>query len=190
MTVLDEAILFAVKAHEGMKRKGSGSPYILHPLETAAIAGTMTDDPEILAAAALHDTVEDTPVSIGEIRAAFGERVAALVASETEDKRADLPPEDTWQIRKAESLEKLKRAGCDTKILWLSDKISNLRSFARLREKEGDAFWRHFHQSDPARQAWYYRSVAECTKELADTAAWREYKALTDRIFEGEKENG
>ena len=190
MNVLDQAILFAMKAHEGMTRKGSGSPYILHPLETAAIAGTMTDDPEILAAAALHDTVEDTPVTIEEIRAAFGERVAALVASETEDKRADRPPEETWQIRKAESLALLRAAGPDTKILWLSDKLSNMRSFYRLWQKEGDALWNRFHQSDPARQAWYYRTVAECTKEFSDTAAWREFTALADQIFEGVKENG
>ena len=89
-----------------------------------------------------------------------------------------------------EGLEALKAAGRATKILWLSDKLSNLRSFFRLREKEGDAFWRYFHQKDPARQAWYYRAVAECTKELADTGAWREYEELVGRVFEGVKENG
>ena len=61
MNVFDKAIEFAVKAHGGMFRKGGSIPYIVHPLEVAASAVGFTDDPEILAAAVLHDTVEDTP---------------------------------------------------------------------------------------------------------------------------------
>ena len=57
MTLLDEAIRFAVQAHSGQPRKGTNMPYILHPLEAAAIVATMTDDLEIIAAAVLHDLV-------------------------------------------------------------------------------------------------------------------------------------
>lgn len=186
MDLLDMAIAFATEAHAGMRRKRTDTPYILHPLEVAAIAGTMTSDREVLAAAVLHDTVEDTPTEPEEIRERFGERVAALVASETEDKRPGVPPEESWQIRKEESLERLKNAADPgVKILWLSDKLSNMRSFARLRRREGDAIWEHFNQKDPARQAWYYRSVAACTEELSDTDAWREYADLIKTVFEG-----
>ncbi len=85
-TIFEKAVLFALKAHEGQKRK-DGGVYILHPLETAVIVGTMTNDLEVLAAAVLHDTVEDTPVTMDDIVNNFGKRVAGLVAHETEDKR-------------------------------------------------------------------------------------------------------
>ena len=110
MELISEAIAFAVKAHDGMRRKGGLSPYILHPLEASVIVGTMTDDQEIIASAVLHDVVEDTNISIEEIEKNFGKRVKELVECETENKRADLPPDETWRIRKQESLEVLKNA--------------------------------------------------------------------------------
>ena len=187
MTLLDKAILFAVKAHEGMIRK-DGTPYILHPLEAAAICGTLTRDPQILAASVLHDTVEDTDVTPEEILACFGERVAELVASETEDFFPALSPEDSWEIRKKQSLKKLAETDdSGIKILWLGDKLSNLRSFYRQWQIEGGRMWRRFHQKDPARQAWYYRSIAEALSGLKDSAAWQEYHFLVETIFEGVK---
>ena len=104
MELVSEAIAFAVKAHDGMRRKNSELPYILHPMEAAVIVGSMSDDPCLIAAAVLHDVVEDAGVSLETVGEKFGARVRALVASETEDKRADLPPSDTWRIRKEESL--------------------------------------------------------------------------------------
>lgn len=85
MTLLDEAIRFAVQAHSGQPRKGTNMPYILHPLEAAAIVATMTDDLEIIAAAVLHDTLEDAHISVDEITEKFGQCVADIVNSETEN---------------------------------------------------------------------------------------------------------
>lgn len=82
--LLDRAIIFAVKAHSGTERRGKGYPYIVHPLEAVEIVATMTKDQELLAAAALHDTVEDTDVTVDLIREEFGDRVACLVAEETD----------------------------------------------------------------------------------------------------------
>ena len=67
MELVSEAIAFAVKAHDGMRRKKSDAPYILHPMEAAVIVGTMTDDQNLIAAAALHDVVEDANITINEI---------------------------------------------------------------------------------------------------------------------------
>ena len=82
--LLDRAILFAVKAHAGTERRGKGFPYIVHPMEAMEIVATITPDQELLAAAALHDTVEDTDVTVEQIREEFGERIANLVASESD----------------------------------------------------------------------------------------------------------
>lgn len=186
MSRLDDALAFAIEAHAGMVRKGDRLPYILHPLEVATIAATCTDEEDVVIAAALHDVVEDTPHTLDEIRDRFGDRVAELVASETEDKRSSLPASSTWLERKLASLEEL-RANDDRGIhaLWLSDKLANMRSFSRLHEREGDAMWEHFNQKDPAMQAWYHHEVAEATRDLAETPAWKEFKRLSDMVFEG-----
>ena len=185
MNLVDNAIIFATKAHSGMVRKFSPAPYILHPLEAMTIAGTMTDDAEILAAAVLHDTVEDTPVTLQEIEENFGSRVAELVSSETEDKREDKPPYETWQIRKEESIAFLRERGdIAVKILWLSDKLSNMRSFYRSYLKRGDDIWNDFNQKDKNKQHWYYRTIADLMPELKEYPAWQEYNILIKRVFE------
>ena len=89
--LLNKGIVFATEAHTGQLRKSSNIPYILHPLEAAAIVGTMTTDDEILAAAVLHDVVEDTDTTVEQVKELFGNRAARLVASESENKRENLP---------------------------------------------------------------------------------------------------
>ena len=184
MELVSEAIAFAVKAHDGMRRKKSDAPYILHPMEAAVIVGTMTDDQNLIAAAALHDVVEDADITIHEIEARFGKRVRELVESETEDKRADLPPEKTWRIRKEESLAVLKNTDdLGVLMVWLGDKLANMRSIYRDFKVEGNAMWQRFNQKDEKAQAWYYRSIVDLTGRLSDTSAWLEYKTLTELVF-------
>ena len=184
MTLFDEAIRYAVEKHSGMVRKRENTPYILHPLEVAAIVSTISSDEELLAAAVLHDTVEDTDATMEEIEQLFGARVAALVASETEDKRRSLPPDMSWRIRKEESLEELKRAADPAvKVLWLGDKLSNMRSFYRAWKISGDSIWESFNQSDPSQQAWYYRSIDTILSELKSSDAWQEFHHLVNTIF-------
>ena len=181
---LDSAIKYAVDKHQGQLRKREGTPYILHPLESAAIANDLTKDENVLIAAILHDTVEDTDATIEEVREKFGDRVAELVASETEDKRESLPPSETWEIRKKESLEHLKNTTDPAvKILWLSDKLSNIRTIYQIYKKEGDEVWNNFHMKDPRKQEWYYRTIVEYLSDLKDTLAYIEYSQLVNEIF-------
>ena len=151
MELVSEAIAFAVQAHDGMRRKKSEAPYILHPMEAAVIVGTMSDDQNLIAAAALHDVVEDAGITMEEIEERFGGRVRELVASETEDKRADQPPADTWRVRKEESLAVLKDTD-DVGVLmvWLGDKLANMRAIYRDWKVEGDAMWQRFNQKTHA----------------------------------------
>ena len=85
MELVSEAIAFAVKAHDGMRRKKSDAPYILHPMEAAVIVGTMTDDQNLIAAAALHDVVEDANISIEEIedKLSYPGTIKVVVVRET-----------------------------------------------------------------------------------------------------------
>jgi len=184
MTVLDRAIVFATRAHEGQTRKMSGIPYILHPLEVASIIGTLTDDIDVMAAGILHDTIEDCDVTPEEIRAQFGSHVYKLVLSETEDKLENRPPADTWYERKSDSLLALQHTkNIEVKILWLGDKLSNLRSFWKEYLVRGPEIWTHLNQKDPKMQEWYYRSIAACLNELEGTAAHREFLHLINCLF-------
>ena len=185
MKLLDDAIHFATKAHAGVSRKGKTRPYILHPLEAMNIASTLTEDEEVLAAAVLHDTVEDTDVTKADIKAAFGSRVADLVAAESEDKREDLPARSTWKIRKQETIKALKTASRDIKIICLGDKLSNLRELSRDYADLGDALWERFNQKDKAMHCWYYSSLYEILKdEFGDVPAIQEYGSLLEKVFD------
>ena len=184
MELVSEAVAFAVKAHDGMRRKKSESPYILHPMEAAVIVGTMTDDQNLIAAAALHDVVEDAGVTIEEVEERFGKRVRELVESETENKREDLPPAETWRIRKEETLAVLKNTDdMGILMLWIGDKLANMRAIYRDFKVEGVAMWQRFNQKDVNEQAWYYNTIVEYTSRLSHTSAWLEYKTLTELVF-------
>lgn len=181
--IFENAVVFALKAHKGQTRKDGGL-FILHPLEDAAIVGTMTNDMEVLAAAVLHDTVEDTPVTADDILKNFGERVAEFVAHETENKRREMKASDSWKIRKEESLAVLKDSEIETKMLWLGDKLSNMRSLSRDYEKLGEAVFDRFNEKNPREQRWYHETVLEYVKELSDYPAYKEYKMLFDKVFD------
>ena len=188
LTLLDHAIIFATKAHSGMTRKGTNVPYIVHPIEAAAIVSAMTDDEEIMAAAVLQDVLEDTEATREDLLARFGRRITDLVTNESEDKRRGLPPELTWKTRKQETITFLEtKADRDAKMLALADKLSNLRAIYRDQCIIGDKVWERFNEKDKNMHAWMYRSIDAALSELQDHPTWQEYHRLVKEVF-GEEE--
>ena len=181
--VLDRAIVFAVKAHSGTERRGKGYPYIVHPLEAVDIVATMTNDQELLAAAALHDTVEDTDVTVEQIREEFGDRVADLVASESDTFEEGVSEEDSWHARKQAAIDRLVKASREAKMVALGDKLSNMRAIARDYAVQGDALWNLFHAKDPKDHEWHYRGLADALRDLEDTFAYIEFESLINQVF-------
>ena len=181
--LLDRAIIFAVKAHAVTERRGKGFPYIVHPMEAMEIVATMTPDQELLAAAALHDTVEDTDVTIEDLRKEFGERVALLVAHESEERVEGVSQEESWHQRKQAAIDRLAQAPHDAKIVALGDKLSNMRAIASDYARLGDALWERFHAKNPEDHEWHYRGLADSLRELQDTAAFKEFESLINQVF-------
>lgn len=181
--LLDKAIKFATEKHEGQFRKGTNIPYILHPMEAAAVVGTMTTDDEIIAGAVLHDVVEDTDTTVEQVSELFGGRVAELVASESENKREHLSAQSTWKIRKQETLDHLKTAPVEVKMITLGDKLSNIRAINRDYNSIGDQLWQRFNQKDKKEHYWYYQSIADCLTELKDYQVYTEYCELVQKTF-------
>ncbi len=189
LTLLDHAIIFATKAHSGTTRKGTNVPYIVHPIEAAAIVSAMTDDEEVIAAAVLHDVLEDTEATREDLLARFGRRITNLVENESEDKRKTLPAALTWKTRKQETITFLQtRADREAKMLALADKLANLRAIYRDQCIIGDKVWERFNEKDKNMHAWMYRSIAEALKELSDHPMWQEYSRLVKQVF-GEEAN-
>jgi GTP diphosphokinase / guanosine-3',5'-bis(diphosphate) 3'-diphosphatase len=127
LALLFRALAFAAHKHRDQRRKDAeASPYINHPIALAEIlAGEGgVADAEVLAAALLHDTIEDTDTSLEELRAEFGERIAAMVAEVTDDK--SLPKAE----RKRLQIEHAAGISAGAKLVKLADKICNLRDVA------------------------------------------------------------
>ena len=182
-SLLDCAIIFAVRAHSGTERRGKGFPYIVHPMEAVEIVSTITSDQELLAAAALHDTVEDTDVTVEDIRREFGPRIASLVEDESDTFTDGVSEEDSWHSRKQAAIDRLRKASCDAKIVAIGDKLSNMRAIARDYAVRGDELWKIFHAKDKKDHEWHYRGLADSLRELEETFAFKEFESLINQVF-------
>lgn len=125
MGIVLQAARFAAWKHRDQRRKGKGSlPYINHPLDLAYVLWFEGDvrDPVILAAALLHDTIEDTQTTIKELQGEFGESVAQIVMEVTDE------PSINWRARKKLQVTRARAASKAAQHVKLADKICNLRS--------------------------------------------------------------
>lgn len=187
MNQFEKALEFATKAHEGTMRKGTNIPYITHPIEVAEILKTITDNENVWIAGLLHDTVEDSETTAEDISKLFGEEVARLVLSNTENKRKGMSKEETWKIRKEETLAKIEKMTKEEKMIILGDKLSNMRHLARDYREIGDKVWERFNQKDKNLHKWYYKGILDnIESDLGYTEGWKEYKTLLEEIFERE----
>lgn len=124
--LVERALIFAIEVHDEQKRKYTGEPYVMHLVEVAITVATVTDDTEIIAAALLHDTIEDTPISYTDLLV-FGTRVAELVLEVTDVSK---PEDGNRAKRKTLDLVHLVHASADAQTIKLADLISNTKSIA------------------------------------------------------------
>ena len=173
--MIDDAMEFAAKAHEGQFRKGTRRPYIVHPIEVADIVSTMTKDEEVICAAVLHDTIEDcSGINWDVLKLRFGGRVA----QESEDKSL------SWEERKGATIRRLKEAPVEVQMIGLADKLSNMRDIDRDYPKEGDELWKRFRMQSKAALAWYYKGIRDALEEnFSGVEAYEEYCHLIDKNF-------
>ncbi|MCH5266705.1 MAG: bifunctional (p)ppGpp synthetase/guanosine-3',5'-bis(diphosphate) 3'-pyrophosphohydrolase [Lachnospiraceae bacterium] len=182
---LHQAILMAARAHKGQIRKGTQLDYIIHPMEVLEILASMKADINLRIAGVLHDTLEDTDLSMEQIQETFGDDVAELVSGHTEDKSK------SWKERKRWHIERLQTGSKRHRMMVLADSLSNLRSMVIDYAAEGEKFWQRFH-APKTEQAWYYHGMRKAMislREDPDTiAAYQEMESLCCKIF-GEQEN-
>ncbi len=177
-----DAIEFAVKAHRGQFRKGSHVPYIVHPIGVSKLLIEAGCDENVVIAGLLHDTLEDTPVTVQEIKLHFGEKIATIVASISEPDKTD-----TWEHRKTHTIETLKNAPLDSLLVECADKLDNVRAMRKDLAVMGDNLWLRFKRGKD-KQQWYYNSLMEAFSMRANESPqlsllFKEFKEETEEVF-------
>lgn len=179
--MLFDAIAFAAQAHRGQFRKGTGIPYIVHPLGVAEILITHGCVEELVVAGLLHDTVEDAPVTLADIAQRFGARVAQLVEAVSEPDQSA-----PWEERKRHTLATLRTASQDILLLACADKLNNLRALCSDYARVGEAVWARFNRPLES-QRWYYQSLADVFAARAagepSTTLFRQFQTEVDGLF-------
>ena len=149
---IEEAIEVAAEAHQGQYRKGTRTPYITHPYAVGLILMEAGCPEAMIVAGILHDTVEDTDLTLEFIQEHFGAYVANIVDGCSENKAL------RWRARKTERIEALRSASPEICTVTCADKLHNLRTIISEYDVIGDAIWERFH-GEVEDQAWYYRSI-------------------------------
>lgn len=148
------AIRFAIKTHEvyrQQKRKGKDIPYITHPLTVGIILSRAGASEDVIVAGILHDTIEDSlpekKVTRDMICERFGEKVAQIVTDVTEPSK-----ELSWEVRKAQSLERIPHSSHDSLLVKSADIVANATELIKDFQKEGDKTFDRFNMPPPKKE--------------------------------------
>jgi (p)ppGpp synthase/HD superfamily hydrolase len=172
--LVDKARAIATGAHEGQRRK-DGPPYIIHPEAVAEILAGRAFPDTVVAAAWVHDVLEDTPYPANKLREELGQEVLDIVEAVSEDK--SLP----WEERKQGYIEKVRQGPEGAKAVATADKIHNLTSVLAVYAERGKETWKFFNRSRE-QKVWFEEAMLAMLKE-----AWRhplvgEYEQLVERL--------
>jgi (p)ppGpp synthase/HD superfamily hydrolase len=157
---LEKAMRFAAHCHQGQTRRGDFTPYFAHVCAVAIIIDRARFDEDVVIAGLLHDIVEDTPVTLAEVAARFGDGVAEIVRLCSEVKTDGLGVKRPWIDRKRDHISALAEAPEAARAVVLADKLHNLISI-ELDLLQGRPVWSHFH-AERDQVLWYYRAMIDC----------------------------
>lgn len=159
----EQALVYATQLHRNQVRKCSNIPYVSHLLSVTALVLEDGGSEDEAIAALLHDAIEDRggDKTRQEIKAKFGDRVAAIVEGCTE---SDIIPKPPWKERKLATINKLRHASPEVRRVILADKVHNARSILGDWYRIGDIIWERF-KTGKSGTLWYFNSIAEVDKD-------------------------
>ena len=177
IVLIHSAIIFATKAHNGQKRKGTDLPYIIHPLEVIQILSSVSASEDVLIAGVLHDVLEDTKITYDTLVKTFGKDIAQIVKECTASKTS------TWIIQKEKTIDKLRNTSTNTAMVLCADKLSNLRSIIYDLSQESENFWNRFSERKE-KVIWYYNELGIAISQRCDLPIClkQEYKGLLNKL--------
>ncbi|TWE04981.1 HD domain-containing protein [Neobacillus bataviensis] len=177
MDVIEKALQIAAKAHANQRRKGSDIPYITHPVAVGMILMKAGYNDILIAAGILHDTVEDTDLTLGEIEHEFGAEIAEIVEGCSEPDKSL-----SWDQRKLHTIEYLKRAPSDIRTVACADKLHNIRSISNDYQRIGDEIWSKFN-AGKEKQEWYYNHIVDSLKSQNSFSLVEELEKAVHNLF-------
>lgn len=175
MELVARARALATAAHSGQVRKTDGSPYIHHPEAVAAQLERYGFSPVVVAAALVHDVLEDTPVTEAELREELGDAVVAIVTAVSEDKA--LP----WRFRKEQYIAAVVEASPEAKAVSVADKIHNAESLIAYHTRYGSATWEKFNRGREDK-LWFERALLSALEEVWQHPLLSVYAGLVEKM--------
>jgi (p)ppGpp synthase/HD superfamily hydrolase len=197
---INKALIFSAKAHQEQLRKGTDIPYIIHPYAVGMILARCGCEDYVIIAGILHDVVEDgwiyegakkvRRVVIGDIDDpvnGFGKEVADIVAGCSEPGKAPDEKEKPWQERKQHTIDHLKSATREVKLVACADKLHNVNSMLDDYKQVGNKLWDRFNEGRE-KQKGYFNGLVESLEstELGEHELVREFKQSVALLFDGE----
>lgn len=177
MDLIDKALQISSMAHEGQYRKNTKIPYIAHPVAVGMILQKAGYREEMVAAGILHDTVEDTDLTLDDLEREFGQEIAVLVAGCSEPDKSL-----TWEERKQHTVDFLKNAPEEIRVVACADKLHNVRSIRLDSDHSREEVWSRFKRGKE-QQEWYYRNVIESLGYTTKFPLLEELKTEVDLLF-------
>ena len=174
---LYNAIHTAITTHENQLRKLDNDLYVAHPLEVGLTLAKNNFSDDVIIAGLLHDTIEDTDMTLDKIESEFGPIVALYVNYCTESNK-----KDTWKNRKLDYLAKLSEAPIDVLFIVCVDKLTNIKSVFRNAQEMGDHIWDKFNAGYED-QKWYYNAILSLLSPISDNPLYSEINALVQSVF-------
>lgn len=160
----ERALQHAAQLHRRQHRKGSDIPYVTHLLAVAAIVGEYGVSEDEVIGALLHDAVEDTPVTIEDVRGWYGDEVANIVQGCSD---TDVLPKPPWQERKEAYVEHVRDAPRSVRLVSAADKLHNARMVLKDLRADGEAVWGRF-KGGREGTLWYYRAMTDALRSPGD----------------------
>ena len=169
--LVERATFVAVVAHKDQVRKSDGSPYIVHPLMVARIVASYNFPNEVVAAALVHDVLEDSNITENELCNLLNEEVVAIVTAVSEDK--SLP----WKDRKQQYIDAVSMSNEYTKAVSVADKIHNAQSLIAAHRAFGPSVWEKFNQGRDMK-VWFERTLCDQLQKNWEHPLLEEYATL------------
>ncbi|MGK2848858.1 MAG: HD domain-containing protein [Minisyncoccota bacterium] len=170
---IDLAIKKATLLHQGQTRKGSETPYIVHPYAVAFLLAHHTNDEDVIIAGLLHDVLEDVPTySADDMRKDFGERVTSIVLEVTEvftkaEQQDHALRRASWKMRKDNYLNRLQTDSKEALLVVMADKIHNIRSLLHMYQTSDSNLSQYFN-ANIDNLLWFYGEVVRITRTRLD----------------------
>ena len=175
MNIIERAAKIAIRAHSGQKRKGDGSPYIVHPFMVALKLVKYNFSDTIIAAALTHDVLEDTNVPESELLKNLGNEVLEIVKTLSEDDSL------LWEDRKKKYIEAVRNGPEGVKAVSAADKVHNLESLIKGHEEQGVEIWKKFNRGKEEK-LWFESEMLTMLKQTWAHPLVDEFEVLVEQM--------